>query len=107
MRTISVRLDEHTDALFRAYCEVHGVNQTDALKAAIEQLAARDKATPVVLARKLGLIGSFRSSEGDLAVNHSKRVKERLGAQRERESTTAVLSPMKLVAKTAKKKTKS
>ncbi len=104
MRTISVRLDDRTDAVFRAYCEVHRINQTDALKAAIEQMAARHQATPAELARELGLIGSLRSIEGDLSENHSKRVKERLVAKRERDSVAATPSLVRSMADDVKKK---
>lgn len=86
MRTISLRLDDHTDALLGALCERHGVTQTGAIKAAIEQLALSDKPTPAELAMQCGLIGGFRSTEGDLAQNHSQRVKERLRAKRARDS---------------------
>lgn len=86
MRTISIRLDDQTDSLLKAHCQRHGLTQTDAIKAAIEQLAARHRSTPAELAAELGLIGGFRSGEGDLAANHSQRVKERLRAKRSRES---------------------
>ena len=89
MRTISVRLDDHTDAVLTGYCEEHGLTQTDAVKAAIEQLAKAHRPTPAELAERLGLIGGFRSSEGDLGQNHSQRVKERLRAKLERESMPA------------------
>ena len=88
MRTISIRLDDHTDALFRAFCERHGVSQTNALKAAIEQLSERHRASPAELAAHIGLIGSFRSGEGDLAANHSRRLKQRLRAKLLRDTQT-------------------
>ena len=78
MRTISIRLDDRTDALFRAFCERHGVSQTNALKAAIEQLSEQHKASPAELAAQIGLIGGFRSGEGDLGAKHSERAKQRL-----------------------------
>lgn len=84
MRTISIRLDDRTDAVFTAHCRRYGLRQTDAIKAAIEQLVGRDKPTPAELAAELGLIGGFRSAEGDLAQNHSQRVKERMRARAER-----------------------
>jgi hypothetical protein len=89
MRTISVRLDDHTDAVLAAYCERHGLTQTNALKAAIECLSEAHRATPAELAAQFGLIGAFRSSEGDLAENHAQRVKERLRAKRKRDSVLA------------------
>ena len=81
MRTISLRLDDRTDAVLTAFCASHGLTQTDALKAAIEHLAQSHRATPAELAVQFGLVGAFRSSEGDLAQNHSQRVKERLRAK--------------------------
>ena len=86
MRTISIRLDDHTDAVLTEHCQRHGLTQTGAIKAAIEQLAGRHRPTPAELAAELGLVGGFRSTEGDLAENHSQRVKERLRAKRVRDS---------------------
>lgn len=81
MRTISIRLDDRTDALFRLFCERLGVSQTDALKAAIEHLADQQRPSPAELAAQLGLIGSFKSGQGHLAEDHSHAVKRRLRAK--------------------------
>ncbi len=81
VRTISIRLDDRTDALFRLFCERLGVSQTDALKAAIEHLAEQQRPSPAELATQLGLIGSFRSGQADRAVEHSREVKRRLRAK--------------------------
>lgn len=81
MRTISVRLDDRTDALFRLFCERLGVSQTDALKAAIEHLAEQQRPSPAELAARLGLIGSFRSGQCDRAAEHAREVKRRLRAR--------------------------
>lgn len=86
MRTISIRLDDHTDALLAGYCERHGLTQTDAVKGAIQQLAAAGRPTPAELAERLGLIGAFRSREHDLAQNHSQYLKQRLRAKRAADS---------------------
>ena len=48
--------------------------------------ADQDRASPYELAAELGLIGGFRSAEGNLARNHSQHIEERLRAKRERES---------------------
>ena len=93
MRTISIRLDDHTDAVLATYCERHGLTQTNAVKAAIEHLAEAHRPTPAELAERLGLIGGFRSDEGDLASNHSQRVKERLRTKLARESMPAPALP--------------
>jgi hypothetical protein len=81
MRTISVRLDDRTDAALRAFCDQHGLSQADALKVAIEHLAERHKPSPAELAGQLGLIGAFRSGAGDLAADHSRRLKRKLRVQ--------------------------
>lgn len=93
MRTISIRLDEHTDALLSAFCERNRLTQTGAIKAAIEHLSGRHKPTPAELAAELGLIGGFKSAQGDLAQNHSRRVKEKLRAKRARESMPLPAEP--------------
>jgi hypothetical protein len=102
MRTISIRLDDHTDALFRAFCERHGVSQTNALKAAIQQLAEQHRPSPAKLAAQMGLIGGFRSGEGDLAANHSQALKQRLRAKLQRDSQAA--PPAKRVVASARRK---
>ena len=86
MRTISFRLDDQTDLVLTAICERHGLTQTDALKAAIEHLAAARRPTPAELAERLGLIGWFRSPERNLAEQHSQRLKQRLRKRRQRDS---------------------
>jgi hypothetical protein len=93
MRTISIRLDDRTDALFRTFCARLGLSQSDALKAAIEHLAEQHRPSPAELAGQLGLIGSFRSAEGDLAANHSQRVKQRLRAKLQRDSMPVPSAP--------------
>ena len=89
MRTISIRLDDHTDGVLTAYCARHDLTQTAALKAAIEHLADASRPSPAELAAQLGLIGAFSSATADLAANHSQRVKEKLRAKRAAESTPA------------------
>lgn len=86
MRTISIRLDDQTDAVLTAHCQRHGLTQTDAIKAAIEQLAGQHRPTPAALAKELGLIGGFRSGQGDLSREHAMHVKARLLAKRARDA---------------------
>ena len=93
MRTISIRLDDRTDAVLTAFCERHNLTQTAALKAAIEHLADATRPTPAALAAQFGLIGAFRSGERDLAANHSQRVKERLCERRTNESLPPADAP--------------
>ena len=89
MRTISLRLDDHTDAALTAYCALHRLSQTDAVKAAISHLVEAQRATPAELAAKFGLIGSFRSGIGDLAQNHSAHLKQQLRAKFDQDSVAA------------------
>jgi len=81
MRTLSVRLDDQTDSLLRAFCARTGQTQSDAVKAGIAALAARSE-TPAQLAEELGLVGCFDSGVGDLGRNHSQRLREKLAGKR-------------------------
>jgi len=82
MRTLSVRLDDQTDALLRAFRSHTGQTQSDAVKAGIAALAATTD-SPAQLAEALGLAGCFDSGVGDLGRNHSQRLREKLaGKQR-------------------------
>ncbi len=83
MRTLSVRLDDQTDSLLRAFCARTGQTQSDAVKAAIAALAARSE-TPAQLAVDLGLVGCFDSGVGDLGRNHSQRLREKLAGKAHR-----------------------
>lgn len=89
MRTISIRLDEHTDVVPTGYCERHGLTQTAALKAAIEHLAEARRPTPAELALQFCLVGGFRSGDGSLAEKHFRHLRERLHAKRESDSIPA------------------
>lgn len=93
MRTISLRLDDHTDSVLTAFCERHGLTQNAALKAAIEHLARAHRPTPAELAARVGLIAGFRSSERDLGEHHSQRVEQRLRARRDRDSMSPAVAP--------------
>ncbi len=99
MRTISIRLDDRTDAVLCTYCERHGLTQTNAVKAAIECLAEAQRPTPSELAERLGLIGAFRGAEGNLAAEHSQRVKGRLRAKRSTEQLPVTTRRRRLPAR--------
>lgn len=60
MRTISVRLDDGSEARLDSLCKALGLSQTDVVKAGLE-LLQRQSASPAALAERLGLIGSFSS----------------------------------------------
>lgn len=89
MRTISLRLDDATDAALVAYCQRHGLTQTRALKDAIGHLVEAEqqpRPTPAALAEQMGLIGAFHSAEGDLGEQHAQHLKARLRARHARDS---------------------
>jgi hypothetical protein len=83
MRTLSVRLDDQTDALLRAYCARTGRSQTEAVKSGIAALA-ETAVTPGKLAESLGLVACFDSQVGDLGRNHSQRLREKLTSAKRR-----------------------
>ena len=89
MRTISLRLDDRTDAALTAYCTQHRLTQTDAVKAAIAHLVEAQRPTPAELAARFGLIGGFRSGVGDLGQNHSQHLKQRLRTKLNKDSVAA------------------
>jgi hypothetical protein len=59
-RTISVLLDEGSEARLDSLCQALGLSQTEVVKAGLE-LLQRQSASPAALAERLGLIGSFSS----------------------------------------------
>jgi hypothetical protein len=109
MRTISLRLDDDNDARLSAYCRLHGLTQTDAIKAAIAGLVTGSAAgapSPAELAVQLGLIDiampssktpALKAAEPDLgskltatlpaskAEDHSRQIKQRLRERRVRD----------------------
>lgn len=94
MRTISLRLDDATDAALIAYCQRHGLTQTRAVHEAIHHLVQAEaqqsaRPTPAELAERLGLIGSFRSAEGDLGEQHAAHLKARLRTRHRHDSDPA------------------
>jgi Arc/MetJ-type ribon-helix-helix transcriptional regulator len=61
MRTISVRLDDGSEARLDSLCQSLGLSQTEVVKAGLESLQ-RQSASPAALAERLGLIGGFSSA---------------------------------------------
>lgn len=82
MRTISVRLDDVTDARLRQLCAQTQQSQTDIIKAAIAALADHETISPAQSAAELGLIGGFDSGVGDLGYNHARHLRVKLTAKR-------------------------
>lgn len=81
MRTISIRLDDATDARLRQLCSRTQQSQTDIIKAAIVALADREDHTPAQQASALELIGGFDSGVGDLGRHHARYLRAKLTAK--------------------------
>ena len=64
MRTISVRLDDASEAKLDQLCRSLGLSQTDVVKAGLE-LLQRQHQNPADLAESLALVGAFASAEGE------------------------------------------
>ncbi len=77
MRTLSVRLDDQTDALLRAFCARTGKTQSEVVAISIAALSAQSE-SPGKLAEDFGLVGGFDSGVGDLGCNHSQHLHEKL-----------------------------
>ena len=61
MRTISLRLDEGSEARLKRLCQTLGLRQTEVVKAGLD-LLQQHSTGPAALAQGLGLIGSFSSA---------------------------------------------
>ena len=61
MRTISLRLDEGSEARLKRFCQTLGLSQTEVVKAGLD-LLQQHSTSPAALAQGLGLIGSFSSA---------------------------------------------
>ncbi|MFM7239574.1 MAG: hypothetical protein ACKOPS_07890 [Cyanobium sp.] len=85
MRTISVRLDDGSEARLDSLCKTLGLSQTEVVKAGLE-LLQRQSASPAALAERLGLIGSFSSGDPGSAStsrgrDHSAQLRQKLSQQ--------------------------
>jgi Arc/MetJ-type ribon-helix-helix transcriptional regulator len=85
MRTISVRLDDGSEARLDGLCQALGLSQTEVVKAGLE-LLQRQSASPAALAESLGLISSFSSGGPDGAItsrgrDHSAQLRRKLSRQ--------------------------
>jgi hypothetical protein len=61
MRTISVRLDDGSQARLERLCQALGLSQTEVVMAGLD-LLQQHSTSPAALAEGLGLIGSFSSA---------------------------------------------
>jgi hypothetical protein len=82
--TLSVRLDEETEARLRRLLEQRGDSLSAFVRAAILEKLEREgkKPTPYDLGKHL--FGRFKSGKGDLAENHSKYFKDAMRAKHRR-----------------------
>jgi Arc/MetJ-type ribon-helix-helix transcriptional regulator len=82
--TISVRLDEPTEARLRRLLEEQGGSVSAFVRAAILEKLEREGKKPTPYALGKHLFGQFKSGKGDLAENHSKYFKEAMRAKHRR-----------------------
>lgn len=64
MRTISVRLDDGSEARLDNLCQTLGLSQSEVIKAGLA-LLQQQSTSPAALAERLGLVGSFSSATAD------------------------------------------
>jgi Arc/MetJ-type ribon-helix-helix transcriptional regulator len=91
MRTISVRLDDASEATLEHLCQALGLSQTDVVKAGLDLLQGQ-RQTPEALARSLGLVGCFAQDAQvapaepvPRARQHSRALKEKLRQREQRQ----------------------
>ena len=85
MRTISVRLDDGSEARLDSLCQTLGLSQTEVVKAGLD-LLQQPSTSPAALAEGLGLIGSFSSAaqKGGITSHgrdHSALLRQKLNRQ--------------------------
>ncbi len=84
MRTISVRLDDSSEAKLDNLCQALGLSQSDVVKAGLD-LLQNQFASPAALAERLGLVGGFASGgeqeTTSHARDHSGRLRDKLRRQ--------------------------
>ena len=85
MRTISVRLDDGSEARLDSLCQTLGLSQTEVVKAGLD-LLQQHTSSPAALAEGLGLIGSFSSAAQEGATSsrgrdHSALLRQKLSRQ--------------------------
>lgn len=78
MRTVSIRLDDASEATLEHLCQTLGLSQTDVLKAGLV-LLQHQRQSPAALAESLGLVGCFNGS--GQAREHAVLLKQKLKQQ--------------------------
>jgi hypothetical protein len=86
MGALSVRLKPEIEAQLKAYCERTGMTRTEVVEASLNQTFQAKRPSFAEIARETGYIGSF-SGPGDLSVNVSKYMKQKLRRKHARRST--------------------
>jgi Arc/MetJ-type ribon-helix-helix transcriptional regulator len=89
MRTISVRLDDGSEARLDNLCQTLGLSQSDVVKAALA-LLQQQSISPAALAERLGLVGSFSSATADNGTTsrgrgHAALLRQKLRQQHKRD----------------------
>ena len=89
MRTISVRLDDGSEARLDSLCQSLGLSQTEVVKAGLA-LLQRQSASPAALAERLGLIGGFSSGAPGSGTtsrgrDHAALLRQKLGRQQQQQ----------------------
>jgi len=89
MRTISVRLDDGSEARLNNLCQTLGLSQSEVVKAGLA-LLQQQSISPAALAERLGLVGSFASAMPDHGTtsrgrDHAALLRQKLRDQHKRE----------------------
>jgi|694.fasta_scaffold22409_5 Arc/MetJ-type ribon-helix-helix transcriptional regulator len=92
MRTISVRLDDGSEARLNNLCQTLGLSQSEVVKAGLA-LLQQQSTSPAALAEHLGLVGSFASAMPDHGTtnrgrNHASLLRQKLMDQHKQERQT-------------------
>ena len=93
MRTISVRLDDGSEARLDSLCQSLGLSQTEVVKAGLVSLQ-RQSASPAALAERLGLIGGFSSATPGSTTSRSGDVLAHQMGQRPQHGVLPVSAPL-------------
>jgi Arc/MetJ-type ribon-helix-helix transcriptional regulator len=92
MRTISVRLDDASEARLDQLCRTLGLTQTEVVKAGLDLLQSQTL-TPAQLADRLDLVGCYASAPaGEVSStgrDHSARLRQKLQEQRKEQQSAA------------------